>query len=81
VDKLPARSDFTADEDAEAGAQFTVPEYRVGSTRLRVYWNGLLCFPGEDGQYMEIGAEDAASTAITWNDALESGSRLDFVTV
>lgn len=49
----------------EAGTQFTVPQYEVGSMALEVYLDGVACMAGE--QYAESGATGQTSTAITWN--------------
>ena len=55
----------------EAGTNFTVPEYVVGTNTLEVYWNGLLCLAGADNtyQYKEVGTTGSKSTVIQfWDD-------------
>ena len=49
----------------EAGTQFTVPQYEVGSVALEVFLDGVACMIGE--QYAEVGSKGQTSTKITWN--------------
>ena len=59
------------EEVVEAGTNFTVPEYVVGSNTLEVFWNGLLCIAGADNtyQYKEVGTTGSKSTVIQfWDD-------------
>lgn len=46
-----------------AGSDFPVPAYEVGSGRLQIFLNGVLCIEGADAQYIE-----ATSNTITFND-------------
>ncbi len=61
-----------------AGANYTVPGYVVGSGKLKIYYDGLLCRAGADAgsQYQEVGAAGAASTTIKFFDALPIGAEL-----
>ena len=59
------------EEVVEAGTNFTVPEYVVGSNTLEFFWNGLLCIAGADNtyQYKEVGTTGSKSTVIQfWDD-------------
>ena len=49
----------------EAGSQFSVPQYEVGSVALEVFLDGVACMIGE--QYAEVGSQGQTSTQITWN--------------
>lgn len=49
----------------EAGSQFTVPQYEVGSVALEVFLDGVACMVGD--QYTEVGSKGQTSTQITWN--------------
>lgn len=57
-----------------ANANFSVPSYVVGSGRLLVWLDGLLCVAGSNAtqaQYKEVGANGAASTTIQWHQAID----------
>jgi hypothetical protein len=77
----PVRARMTVDQDEDSGAVFSVPTYGVGTGRLMVYFYGLLCSPGPDGQYMESGADGTDSAEIIWNDPVPQGAVLEFVSV
>ena len=49
----------------EAGSQFSVPQYEVGSVALEVFLDGVACMIGE--QYAEVGSQGQTSTKIVWN--------------
>ena len=54
-----------------AGADFTVPSYRVGFAELQVWLDGVLCIAGDNSehcQYLEVGAKGSPSTIIRWHD-------------
>lgn len=56
-----------------ANAAFTVPSYVVGSGRLQVYLDGLLCAGGSDAAacaYTEVGTAGAASTSIKFHQSI-----------
>lgn len=56
-----------------AGAAFTVPSYIVGSGRLQVWLDGVLCAGGVDADvcaYAETGTAGAASTTITFHQSI-----------
>ena len=56
-----------------AGAAFTVPSYIVGSGRLQVWLDGVLCAGGVDADvcaYAETGTAGAASTTITFYQSI-----------
>lgn len=46
-----------------AGTAFSVPEYEIGSGRLQVFLDGLLCLEGSAHQYTE-----STETSIIFND-------------
>lgn len=50
-----------------AGTAFTVPEYEMGSGRLHVYLDGILCLEGTANQYTEV-----TTTTIKFNDNIPS---------
>lgn len=55
------------------GADYGVPSYVVGSGRLQVWLDGVLCRRGPDAataQYAEAGDAGAASTRIRWHIAI-----------
>ena len=59
-----------------ANANFTVPQYIVGSNKLRIWLLGARCYEGTNTtihQYVEVGTAGAASTTIQFNFALADG--------
>ena len=54
-----------------AGTDFTVPEYSSELNNLQVYVDGLLCVPGESGQYIEV-----SSTVIRFNFDIQPSSEI-----
>lgn len=53
-----------------AGSDFTVPEYVVGSGRLQIWMDGLLCMAGDDPAlhtYKEVGPVGGVSTVIQFH--------------
>ena len=60
-----------------AGAEVTLPaeiSYVVGAKHLRLVWNGLVLYPGE--QYTEVGTEFTESTTVKLTFDLEAGDVL-----
>lgn len=58
-----------------ANAAFTVPSYTVGSGRLQVFLDGLLCAGGTNATtcvYMEMGTAGTASTSIKFHQAIST---------
>ena len=56
-----------------AGTDYAVPAYIVGSGRLQVFIDGVLCAGGSDTDacvYSEVGAKGDASTAIQFHQAI-----------
>lgn len=56
-----------------ANVNYAVPAYVVGSGRLQVWLDGVLCMAGPNAgqhQYKEIGAAGAASSVIQWHQAI-----------
>lgn len=72
----PRRVDTKLLAPIAAGASVAVPQYTVGSKKLTVYLDGVLCAAGAAGLYLETGAAGSKSTAITLNDALDAGWEL-----
>ncbi len=54
-----------------ANTAFTVPEHTVGSKKMLVFFNGILCKQGSSEQYV-----DASATTITFNETLPAGSEI-----
>lgn len=71
-----SRSVTVLSSDLSAGTAFTVPTYAVGSMKLLVFVNGLLCALGSDQQYVE-----ASTTTIKFNDTLASGTQIAVMVV
>ena len=74
----PQRKDEKLLTAIPAGGTWTVPQYTVGSKKLKVYLGGVLATPGAPavGFYQEAGAAGSKSTAITINNALDVGREL-----
>lgn len=67
----------TFDTAIAAGAEVTLPaeiSYIVAAKHLRLVWNGLVLYPGE--QYTEVGTEFTESTAVKLTFDLEAGDVL-----
>ena len=61
--------------------KWEVPPYKVGSNQLLFFYNGLLCIPGSDNQYEEIGKEGTISTEIHLHFALFKNSEVTFIII
>jgi len=70
----PARAAYVASADVAANTEITTPTHTVGSTKLFVYVDGLLCRSGASNQYIDFSA-----TSIKFNQVLPAGSVVDFV--
>ena len=67
------RQDTAVNERIEAMAEFTVPEYEVEASGMKVYKNGRLLIPNRDySENSEPGEE--TSTKIIWNGSVDAGS-------
>ncbi len=67
----------TFDAAIAAGAEVTLPaeiSYVVAAKHLRLVWNGLVLYPGE--QYTEVGAEFTESTTVKLTFDLKAGDVL-----
>ena len=67
----------TFDAAITAGAEVTLPaeiSYVVAAKHLRLVWNGLVLYPGE--QYTEVGTEFTESTAVKLTFDLKAGDVL-----
>lgn len=67
----------TLDTAITAGAEVTLPaeiSYVVGAKHLRLVWNGLVLYPGE--QYTEVGTEFTESTTVKLTFDLKAGDVL-----
>lgn len=67
----------TFDATIAAGAEVALPaeiSYVVAAKHLRLAWNGLVLYPGE--QYTEVGAEFTESTAVKFTFDLRAGDVL-----
>lgn len=61
-------------ETIAANANFSVPSYVVGSGRLMVWLDGLLCVAGANAaqaQYKEVGTTGTLSTTLQWHQAID----------
>ena len=58
------------------GVSFSVPAYIVGSNKLTIYLDGVLCDSGASGLYLEQGTIGNTSTTIKTNDVLLAGREL-----
>lgn len=67
----------TFDAAIAAGAEVTLPaeiSYVVAAKHLRLVWNGLVLYPGE--QYTEVGTEFTESTTVKFTFDLKAGDVL-----
>lgn len=67
----------TFDAAIAAGVEVTLPagiSYAVAAKHLRLSWNGLVLYPGE--QYTEVGTEFTESTAVKFTFDLRAGDVL-----
>lgn len=74
-----SRADQVLSSALSAGTSVTVPSYPVGSSKLAVYMDGILCKIGTsqaNGSYKEIGTAGNASTTISFWDALPAGTEI-----
>lgn len=65
-----------------AGFPFEVPAYTVGSGRMQLFLDGVLCVCGTDAantQYEEVGDKGATSTTVRWHDELAPSCALTVV--
>ena len=71
----PALDSVTLAAGVAAGANYTVPEYKVGSRKLVIFLQGQYCRAGATSayQYKEVGANGALSTTVNFYDALKAG--------
>jgi hypothetical protein len=46
------------------GDKYLVPPYIIGSNQLLFFYQGLLCVPGKDFQYTEVGEKGSLSNEI-----------------
>lgn len=63
----------TRNTEIAAGTDYTVPSYTVGSGRLQVFLDGVLCAGGTDADscaYKEVGASGEASTTIQFHQSI-----------
>jgi hypothetical protein len=63
------------------GSPIEVPFYKVGSNRLLVFWDGVLCEPGTDGQYVETGDPGDQSNFIESAEPVPEGTLLTFMVI
>ena len=73
------RADIVLSAPLPYGTYLTVPAYRVGSHKLSVFLDGLLCLPGSNPaihQYAEIGNSNDVSTSILFHDTLTAGQEV-----
>lgn len=69
---------WTVNEAVDADTEITIPnglQYMVGRKHLRVSWNGLMLYPGEN--FDEVGATDSMSSVIKIHFALSAGDVID----
>jgi hypothetical protein len=58
---------------------YPVPAYIVGSNQLLLYYNGVLCIPGEGNQYIEVGNKNEFSNEIMILIDLPLGSQVTII--
>lgn len=68
------RLDETLTLALATGEAFTVPLYIVGSGKLQIFYDGVICAPGPAGMYQEVGSGGKQSTSITFNESLPAGA-------
>ena len=74
------RGRLTLTGATQSGATLTLPAaYKVGSGKLFLYYNGLLCFEGSDRQYTENWAAGSSSQGVTINFGLVPEDEIDVV--
>ena len=69
---------WTVAEEVTADTEITIPnglQYMVGRKHLRVSWNGLMLYPGEN--WDEVGEADAMSSKIKVHFGLSVGDVMD----
>ena len=66
----------TLPADIAAGEAVAVPSHVVGSQKLQVFVDGVLCEEGSAGQYL-----DKTETTVTMNDAYPAGTVIAGVVV
>ena len=71
----------TLDAPLAAGDDFAVPSYKVGSGRLKIYYDGVYCRGGGDSeyQYKEVGTAGTDSAVIQFYDDLPAGAQLSAI--
>jgi hypothetical protein len=81
ADLAAASRHITLSAALAAGANFTVPAYKVGSGRLKIYYDGVYCRAGADNtyQYKEIGTVGAMSATIQFYDLLPAGTQISAI--
>ena len=62
-----------------SGANVTVGSYTVGSNRLLIVFNNLICRPGSSNQYVEVGTAGATSTTIKLYMPVKAGELLEYI--
>lgn len=67
-----ARVETALDADLPAGTPVAAPAHAVGSAKLQVYLDGVLCVPGE--QYT-----DATSNSVKFLDSIPAGHQITAV--
>ena len=79
--KIISRQFTKADKYIESGIEYQVPPYKVGSNQLLFFFDGVLCIPGEDNQYDEIGEKGSISTKIKLYFDIKPGDEINFIVI
>ena len=66
-------------ELVKANTVLNVPPYRVGSNQLLFIFNGVICVPGAENQYVEMGEAGTISTEVKIRFDFKPNSEITFI--
>jgi hypothetical protein len=61
------------------GDEITVPQYMVGKNQLLFFYLGVLCAPGNENQYTEVGNDGDFSTKLAIHFDCNIGDDIAFI--
>lgn len=70
---VTGRKDDLLTTAVAANVDYTVPSYIVGSNKLKIELDGVLCAAGAGNTYIERGTTGNASTVIRFNQSIPAG--------